>query len=141
MRDVIGIHAGDQRATGVRQSCAQRGHDAGTRPVDDADARIARRPAAQPRTGVVAGPVVDGDDLEITERLRRQLRDRVIDPRRGVAAGQEHRDAGRNAHRSARLRARGGHAGARRRTQRSDGRSAAATVVRSAGACVSRGAP
>jgi hypothetical protein len=90
--EVVGVLAREER---TRREPA-RGLEGGRQPArlraHEADTRVARGGLRDALGRVVARAVVDGNDLEVGDSLAQDGRKGGVDPRPGVAGGQEHGD-------------------------------------------------
>ena len=84
--DVIRIHPRDKLAGRNVQSIVQCPDDPRIRPGDHANTLVPLRELREDRRRAVGRPVIDNDELEIPERLRKDTLHRLRDIRGGVVS-------------------------------------------------------
>ena len=70
VRDVVRVHAGEVSTSCHAAGDFECGDDADRRGRNDADTIVLCRPTLELSTRIVTRAVIDGDDLEVVERLR-----------------------------------------------------------------------
>ena len=92
MRDIVGVHARDDRSCGYLGAAIRGHHDAAVRQIEDAQSWVSH--AAQTLKCLIGRPVVNDDQLEIVKALLEDGASRANDRCGAVVDGEDDGDLG-----------------------------------------------